>query len=69
MTRMEFKNGLCYTHVIAIGECSTGNEKVGDMWLEAKRFSKEATVEEIMEWAWENDVSGKLILTIERRDK
>ena len=26
-------------------------------------------LDEIMEWAWENGVSGKIMLTIERKDK
>ena len=56
---------LDYTHVIAIGECSNGNERVGDMWLVAHRFPKEATAEEIIEWAYKNGVSGKIMLTIE----
>ena len=54
-----------YDAVIAIGEKSAGNEQVGDMWFITKTFPKEASISVIMEWAFENDITGKLILTVD----
>jgi hypothetical protein len=58
-----------YTHIVAIGERSGGNESVGDMWLETKTFPKETPVSEIIQWANDKDISGKLIITISEPDK
>jgi hypothetical protein len=58
-----------YTHIIAIGERSGGNETVGDMWLETKLFEKTTRVEEIIKWAKEQGISGRLIITISEPDK
>ena len=51
---------------IVVQECSTGNEQVGDMWLETRTFSPTATLAEV--WAWRNKLAGnggKLIVTEE----
>ena len=53
-----------YSQVIAIGECSAGNESVGDMWLETKAFDKNTPVKDIIRWAEDRNVTGKLIITI-----
>jgi len=55
-----------YTRVIAIKEKSSGNESVGDMWIETKTFSKDAPISEIIKWA--NDCNGKLTITIDESD-
>ena len=36
--------------VIAIQECSNGNETVGDMWVETMVFDKSEPVEKVVEW-------------------
>ena len=36
---------------VVIRDMSAGNESVGDMWQETKIFDKEATLEEVMNWA------------------
>ena len=53
-----------YNFVVAIGEKSGGNESVGDMWLETKTFHKETPIREIIQWAKDMHISGKLIITI-----
>ena len=58
-----------YTHVVAIGERSGGNESVGDMWLETKVFKKNTPIKQIVNWAKETGVSGKLIITIAEPNK
>lgn len=55
-----------YKKVIAIKECSAGNEQVGDMWLETGSFDKNTKIKEIIEWA--KNCSGKLIITIDETD-
>jgi hypothetical protein len=54
-----------YTRMIAIGEKSSGNDSVGDMWIETKSFNIDTPVSEILKWAWKNGVSGKLTITID----
>jgi hypothetical protein len=51
-----------YTHIVAIKEMSSGNESVGNMWMETKVFSKDTPIDAIVQWA--RDVGGKLIITI-----
>ena len=58
-----------YMDVIAIIERSGGNEQVGDMWLETKSFPVHTPVYKIMEWATEQRVSGKIILTFDQATK
>jgi hypothetical protein len=58
-----------YTHIIAIGEKSAGNDTVGDMWTETKIFPRETPIEEIIEWAKEIKVNGKLVITISEPEK
>jgi len=67
---MKFIDG--YKRVIAIKECSCGNESVGSMWLETKSFTPETPLRAIVEWAQEHHIcDGKLCLTIdgERSDE
>lgn len=52
-----------HNFVVAIKEKANGNESVGSMWLETKTFPKDATIEEIMEWA--DDANGKVIITVD----
>jgi hypothetical protein len=54
--------------VVVIAEQSSGNDCVGDMWLETKIFNKEATIGEVVDWAFKRKVSGRLILTIPDND-
>ena len=56
-----------YTHIIAIKEMSSGNESVGNMWLETKAFSKDCPIDDIMQWG--KDAGGKLIITISEPEK
>lgn len=53
-----------YQQVVAIAEKSAGNESVGDMWLETKIFNKDTLLSDVIDWATELDVSGKLIITV-----
>ena len=55
-------------NVVVIAEQSNGNDCVGDMWLETKIFNKEATLAEVVDWAFKRKVSGRLILTIPDND-
>lgn len=55
-----------YSCIVAIGECSSGNESVGNMWVVSQTFDAATPIETIMKWAWENHVSGKLTLTIDQ---
>jgi len=65
-----YRNGYeLYTHIIATGEKSGGNDSVGDMWLETKVFNRDTSISEIIEWAAGIDVSGKLIITISEPEK
>ena len=54
-----------YTHVIAIAEMADGNESVGTMWLETKRFDKYTPIDKILAWANNTGTCGKLIITID----
>jgi len=55
-----------YKRVIAMAEKSQGNEKVGDMWIEAKSFDKQTPIDDIVTWAaLRAGVTGKLIITID----
>lgn len=56
-----------FAEVIAIGERAAGNDSVGNMWLETKTFPADAPVREIVLWAKEKDINGKLIITINER--
>jgi hypothetical protein len=55
-----------YTRVVAIKEKSSGNESVGNMWVETKTFKKDTPICEIIEWA--KDCYGKLTITIDESD-
>jgi len=55
-----------YTRVIAIKEKSSGNESVGNMWVETKTFPKDTPISEIIKWA--KDCCGKLTITIDESD-
>ena len=54
--------------IIAVGECSRGNDTVGDMWYETKIFRPSDDIEDVFKWARKVGVSGKLILTIEKEE-
>lgn len=46
--------------VIAVKERSAGNESVGTEWVETKSFSKDTSVEKILDWA--GDYKGRLMI-------
>ena len=48
---------------VAILECSQGNDRVGDMWLETLICKSTTTVKELIDWKKENYSKGKLIIT------
>lgn len=57
-------NGKMYcSRVIATAEKSAGNETVGDKWVETASFPAETTIQEIMDWAGNHGISGKLYIT------
>ena len=56
-----------YEKVIAIAEKSVGNAQVGDMWLNAKSFSPDTPIKDIIDWAKPN-ASGRLIITIDEKN-
>ena len=37
--------------IVAIKECSAGNESVGTEWLETCIFDEDATVKDVLKWA------------------
>ena len=57
-----------YTHIVATGEKSAGNDSVGNMWIETKVFDKSTPVSDIIEWANSIAIDGKLIITISEPD-
>lgn len=57
---------LNYKKVIAIKEKSSGNDTVGDSWIETKSFDKDDSISKILNWA--KDCSGKLIITIDETE-
>jgi len=54
-----------YKRIIAIIERSDGNDTIGDTWLETRSFDKDTPISEIVTWARNQGVSGKLIITID----
>jgi hypothetical protein len=54
-----------YDRIVAVGEKSAGNEQIGDMWLETKTFNKSTPVGDIVDWAKDRGIGGKLIITID----
>lgn len=59
-----------YTQIIAIQECSAGNETIGDMWLETKSFDNKIPIEEIIDWAdGLSNAGGRLIITVDHANK
>ena len=48
---------------VAILECSAGNDRVGDMWLETLICKPTITVKELIDWKKEKYGKGKLIIT------
>ena len=40
--------------VIAIRDCSAGNDSVGEMWKETKIFDSSEPIQKILEWAFED---------------
>lgn len=49
--------------IIAIAHRSAGNETVGDTWVETKSFPKEASLDEVLNWAHAVNCSGNLVLS------
>ncbi|HUW46729.1 MAG TPA: hypothetical protein VMW50_13145 [Dehalococcoidia bacterium] len=58
-----------YNRIVAIGECSGSNDYAGDMWLITQTFSPETPIVDIMKWAWENRVTGKLTVSVDESSK
>jgi hypothetical protein len=53
-------------NIVAIQECCSGNESVGNMWLETKIFFEDARITDIIEWSKRLPcANGKLIITVE----
>lgn len=50
--------------VVAIVDCSAGNDSVGEMWKETKIFSAAEPIENILRWAY-----GENILEDKTRSK
>ena len=48
---------------VVILECSAGNDRVGDMWLETLICKPTTTVKELIDWKKEKYSKGKLIIT------
>lgn len=59
----QYEKGKKITRIIATIEKSAGNETVGTAWNETSSFPIETPVSEIMKWAGENGISGRLIIT------
>ncbi len=59
------KNFGYYERIIATGDRSNGNDSVGDMWTVTKSFDKSTSISDIVKWARDSCVSGKLIITID----
>ena len=49
--------------IVAIGEKARDNETIGDQWLITKIFPADIPAKEIIEWAEDKGVTGKIILT------
>ena len=60
---MEFYRG---NQVVAVAEQAKGNESVGTMWLDTAIFTRESTLDEVLDWAERIGCGGKLILTMPR---
>jgi len=54
--------------IIAIKECSAGNESVGEMWKETKIFGDSNTLKEVMQWI-HNSKKQNVILSIPDGEK
>ena len=50
----------CY---VAILDCCTGNESVGEMWSETHICNGKTTIDEIMEWKKKNSCGYRLTIT------
>ena len=49
---------------VIVLECSTGNDSVGNMWLETYICKPETTIEEIIKWKEEKSGrGGRLMIT------
>lgn len=59
------KHELSFTHIIACAEQSAGNAEVGSMWLDTKSFPVDTPVSELLEWAEDKGVTGKLFITVD----
>ena len=56
--------------IVIIQDRSAGNETVGEMWQETKIFNEQATLKEVIEWAFLDRISkidGKVYLTNKRK--
>jgi hypothetical protein len=56
--------------VVAVQECSDGNESVGNEWVETAIFDSLTTAADILLWAKkQHGAQGRLMLTIPREGK
>lgn len=62
---MEIRHVGNYGRVIAIAERSSGNETVGDMWVETMLFDKTTSIDTIIQWAKNCGITGRLTIVID----
>jgi hypothetical protein len=69
LDKTEFKPG--YDRIIAIGECTdySRDDLIGDQRFLTKSFPIDTPAADIMQWAWEKGITGKLILTVDEGSK
>lgn len=53
---------------VIIRDNSAGNESVGEMWQETKIFPGDATLDDVMQWAWNTEGSSRKHIQITRPD-
>lgn len=54
--------------IIALKECSAGNETVGDMWIEAKSFPEDTPLSEVVKWG-DSKGRGRLMITSDQSNQ
>jgi len=57
--------------LVAVLECSAGNESVGNEWVETEMFSHDTTLLEVLKWAEQHSShgNGRLMLTTPESEK
>jgi len=55
--------------IVVVGERSAGNAQVGDMWLETGIFDVNNTILDVLNWADDRNISGKIIITKSAEDR